>query len=227
MTFLRWLLFAGILIAAYLVGSVNTAIIISKLVGHKDVRESGSGNAGMTNVMRTMGFLPGIITFLIDASKAAAICALGKFIVFPYLYSELGFEFLRAEYGVYYCGIACIIGTVFPIFFGFKGGKGVAASCGIILVCEWKSAVIALTLFVVILIIKKTISLASISAAASLPLLNIIFAGAPDYTPQQKTAQCLLMGVMAVIVISKHKENIVRLFKGEEKPLVIKKTKES
>ncbi len=228
MTFLRWLLFAGILIAAYLVGSVNTAIIISKLVGHKDVRESGSGNAGMTNVMRTMGFLPGIITFLVDASKAAAICAIGKYIVFPYLNQELGFNLLLNPHcAVYYCGIACILGTVFPIFFNFKGGKGVASSCGIILVCEWKSAVIALTLFVVILMIKKPISLASISAAASLPLLNIIFAGAPDYTPQQKTAQCLLMGVMAVIVISKHKENIVRLFKGEEKPLVIKKTKES
>ena len=224
---MAWLFFAAVLIIAYLIGSVNTAIIISKVIGHKDVRDSGSGNAGMTNVMRTMGFLPGLVTFLIDASKAAAVCALGRLVVFPYLYSQLGFEFLRPEYGVYYCGIMCIIGTVFPIFFGFKGGKGVASSCGIILVCEWKSAVIALTLFVIILLIKKTISLSSISAAVSLPLLNIIFAGAPDYTATQKIVQCLLMAVMAVIVISKHKENIIRLIKGEEKPLVIKKTKES
>ena len=149
---MAWLFFAAILIIAYLIGSVNTAIIISKVIGHKDVRDSGSGNAGMTNVMRTMGFLPGLVTFLIDASKAAAVCALGRLVVFPYLYSQLGFEFLRPEYGVYYCGIMCIIGTVFPIFFGFKGGKGVASSCGIILVCEWKSAVIALTLFVIILL---------------------------------------------------------------------------
>lgn len=228
MTFMRWLFFALMLLIAYLVGSVNTAIIISKLVGHKDVRESGSGNAGMTNIMRTMGFLPGLITFLIDASKAAAVCAVGKFIVFPYLNAELGFDFLLSpNCGVYYCGIACILGTVFPLFFGFKGGKGVASSCGIILVCEWKSAVIALALFVVIFIIKRTISLASISAAVSLPFLNIIFAGAPDYSVTQKTVQCLLMGVMAVIVVSKHKENIIRLIKGEEKPLVIKKTKES
>ena len=130
---MAWLVFFLALIGSYLVGSINAAVIISKFIAHDDVRDHGSGNAGMTNVMRTMGVLPGLLTLLIDSAKGVLCCLLARLLVFPYVFGTLGFEFLRPEYAVYYCGILCLIGHIYPLFFGFRGGKGVATTLGVLL----------------------------------------------------------------------------------------------
>ena len=215
-----WTLFALSLVVSYLIGSINAAVIISKLVAHKDVRDFGSGNAGMTNVMRVMGFLPGLLTFLFDGLKGAAVCALAKFVVFPYVYSNLGYEFLRPEYAVFYCAFLCLIGHIFPVFFGFKGGKGVATSLGILFVCQYQTAIIGFSLFLIIFIFSRIISLGSVCACAAVPFINIIFAKGDNTSV---LIQCLLMGAAAGLVIFMHRSNIVRLIKGEEKKLIVNK----
>lgn len=211
------------LIFSYLVGSINAAVIISKAVSHKDVRDYGSGNAGMTNVMRVVGLKAGICTLLIDCLKGAVVCLVAKYAAFPFIYSHLQSEVFRPEYASYYCGILCLLGHAYPVFFGFRGGKGIAASLGILLVCRYESALIALAVFLIVFLISKIVSLGSICAAISLPFVNIAFA--KDFGGYSVLIQCLLMGALASIVLFFHRSNIVRLLHGEEKRLTLKNRK--
>lgn len=117
----------AVVIAAYFIGSVNFAVIFAKAFLKKDVRNLGSGNAGATNVMRTAGFLPGILTFVCDALKGFLASYLGR-LVFGLVISS-GIDWLDPIYGAYLCGVACMLGHVFPIFFQFKGGQGRSHKC--------------------------------------------------------------------------------------------------
>ena len=222
---MAWLVFFLALIGSYLVGSINAAVIISKFIAHDDVRDHGSGNAGMTNVMRTMGILPGLLTLLIDSAKGVLCCLLARLLVFPYVFGTLGFEFLRPEYAVYYCGILCLIGHIYPLFFGFRGGKGVTTTLGVLCVCQYQTALLALGVFLIVFLITRIISLGSIVASITLPVLNAIFASRIDGAPNAVLVQCLLISVITVIIIFMHRANIVRLVHGEEKKLTVKKGK--
>ena len=222
---MAWLVFFLALIGSYLVGSINAAVIISKFIAHDDVRDHGSGNAGMTNVMRTMGVLPGLLTLLIDSAKGVLCCLLARLLVFPYVFGTLGFEFLRPEYAVYYCGILCLIGHIYPLFFGFRGGKGVATALGVLCVCQYQTALLALGVFLIVFLITRIISLGSIVASITLPAFNAIFASRIDGVPNAVLVQCLLISVITVIIIFMHRANIVRLVHGEEKKLTVKKGK--
>lgn len=222
---MAWLVFFLALIGSYLVGSINAAVIISKFIAHDDVRDHGSGNAGMTNVMRTMGVLPGLLTLLIDSAKGVLCCLLARLLVFPYVFGTLGFEFLRPEYAVYYCGILCLIGHIYPLFFGFRGGKGVATTLGVLCVCQYQTALLALGVFLIVFLITRIISLGSIVASITLPVFNAIFSSRIDGAPNAVLVQCLLISVITVIIIFMHRANIVRLVHGEEKKLTVKKGK--
>lgn len=222
---MAWLVFFLALIGSYLVGSINAAVIISKFIAHDDVRDHGSGNAGMTNVMRTMGVLPGLLTLLIDSAKGVLCCLLARLLVFPYVFGALGFEFLRPEYAVYYCGILCLIGHIYPLFFGFRGGKGVSTTLGVLCVCQYQTALLALGVFLIVFLITRIISLGSIVASITLPVFNAIFASRIDGAPNAVLVQCLLISVITVIIIFMHRANIVRLVHGEEKKLTVKKGK--
>ena len=131
---------AAAVVIAYFFGSINFAVIFANAFLKKDVRELGSGNAGTTNVMRTAGFLPGALTFVCDALKGFAACFTGK-MLFIHAYPDT----IPWIYVAYMCGVACMLGHIFPIFFGFKGGKGVATSVGIFAVCCPIAIVIGLT----------------------------------------------------------------------------------
>ncbi len=198
-------------IAAYLIGSINFAVIFAKAFMKRDVRELGSGNAGATNVMRNAGLLPGILTFVFDALKGFVACYLGR-VIFDYMYTQTGDELLRGIIGAYLCGLACMVGHVFPLFFNFKGGKGVATSVGIFAVCCPVAIIIGLSVFAIVLIVSKYVSLSSVLAAITVVVLSIIFC--------DKTAlllpQIVLALAMGAIVIGKHKENIKRLTAGNE-----------
>lgn len=196
-------------LCAYLIGSINFAVIFSSIFLKKDVRKMGSGNAGTTNVMRTAGFLPGALTFICDALKGFVASYIG-YLVFDYISHFTVWS--AAIYGAYACGTACMLGHVFPIFYQFKGGKGVATSVGIFAVCCPIAIVIGLIVFAIVTVISKYVSLASITATVTVVTLSIVFRDM--YV--SKYPQIFFVIAMGAIVILKHSENIKRLLKGTE-----------
>ena len=199
----------AVVVLAYLLGSINFAVIFSKLFMKKDVREVGSGNAGTTNVMRSAGFVPGALTFLCDALKGFAACYIGK-MVFQTLSDVRGDDL--GVLGAYICGLICMLGHVFPVFFKFKGGKGVATSVGIFAVCAPIAIALGLAVYAVITLTTKYVSLASLSATVVVVVTSVIFRLTDGYLIWQ-----IVLGVaMGLIVFLKHKDNIKRLLTGTE-----------
>ena len=220
---MAWFVLVLTLVVSYCVGSINGAVVISTAHGGDDVRKEGSGNAGMTNMIRSRGIVPGLVTFAIDTFKGTVVCFIAKMWVLPYIYSALGYELLRPEYAVYYCAIACIFGHVYPVWFGFKGGKGVSTTLGVGFVCCWPTAVLGLALFIVMFLITKIVSVGSIAAAISLPILNYFFATRIEGSKYAVLIQVLLIIVMSLNILISHRANIGRLIRGEEKKLQPKK----
>jgi glycerol-3-phosphate acyltransferase PlsY len=202
-------------VLAYLLGSISFAIIFSKIFFKKDVRELGSGNAGTTNVMRTGGFKLGVITFLGDVLKGFVACIVGK-LVFKAIF-ENGEEW--AVYGAFLCGIACMLGHVFPIFFQFKGGKGIATSVGIFAVCCYPAIIIGLVVFALGVLLTRIVSISSIAAAITVVSCTMIFSFINK--PALFWPQAVLAILMGILVIAKHGDNIKRLINGTEKKLSI------
>lgn len=207
---------AAAVVIAYFLGSINFAVIFANAFLKKDVRELGSGNAGTTNVMRTAGFLPGALTFVCDALKGFAACFIGK-MLFIHAYPDT----IPWIYVAYMCGVACMLGHVFPIFFGFKGGKGVATSVGIFAVCCPIAIVIGLTVFALMVLLTKIVSLSSLIATVTVISLSIVF-----YNFDANIALPAVLSIsMGAIVFLKHKDNIKRLVKGEEKKITVRRKK--
>ena len=195
-------------ILAYLLGSISFAVVFSKLFIKGDVREMGSGNAGTTNMMRVGGFLPGALTFIFDALKGFVACFIGK-LVFSNLFESGD---VWGIYGAFICGVACMLGHVFPIFFQFKGGKGIATSVGIFAVCCPIAIIIGLTVFAISVLTTKIVSLSSMIATVTVVSLTMIFYNHNAlFWPQ-----AVLAVVMGLIVVIKHTENIKRLINGTE-----------
>lgn len=205
-------------IAAYLLGSINFAVIFSAVFVKKDVRDMGSGNAGTTNVMRTAGFLPGLLTFICDALKGFAACMIGK-LIFDYIHTATGAEWSLPIYGAYLCGVACMLGHIFPLFFQFRGGKGVATSVGIFAVCCPIAIIIGLAVFAVMTLITKIVSLSSLTATVTVVVISVVF-----YNENAALwLQAVLSIIMGAMVFLKHKENIKRLVSGEESKINIRR----
>lgn len=213
-----WLLCVAAVISAYLLGSINFALFFANAFLKKDVRKLGSGNAGTTNVMRTAGFLPGALTFVCDVLKGFAACYIGK-MLFCYALNTGGVKWAYPAYGVYLCGVACMLGHVFPVFFQFKGGKGVATSVGIFAVCCPKAIIIGLTVFALCVLITRIVSLSSLVATVTVISLSIVFY---DYSAPMLIPSLLSVS-MGLTVFLKHKDNIKRLVKGEEKRIKIRR----
>ena len=206
----------AVVILAYLLGSINFAVIFSKAFTKKDVREVGSGNAGTTNVMRSAGFLPGSLTFVFDALKGFAACYIGKTVF------EMISETKTDEWGIigaYICGLACMLGHVFPVFFKFKGGKGVATSVGIFAICSPVAIVLGLAVFALVTLTTKYVSLASLTATVVVVVCSLIF----RLTDAPILPQLILSVAMGVIVFAKHGDNIKRLLDGTENKIGSKK----
>ncbi len=203
---------------AYLIGSVSFAVIFSRAFSKEDVRSKGSGNAGTTNVMRSVGLLPGILTFVCDALKGFIACKAGE-LIFKYIAENSDAIWAEPIYGAYVCGVACMIGHIFPIFFGFKGGKGVATSVGIFLVCCPIAIATGLGVFALGLLLVRIVSLSSLMATVTVVVMSCIF----TTDTANKIPQIIMCGIMGVIVFVKHSANIKRLIKGEEKRFTVKR----
>lgn len=198
-------------LAAYLIGSINFAVIFSRVFLKRDVRELGSGNAGTTNVMRNAGFLPGALTFIFDALKGFAAVCIGK-AVFSYIHNATLTDWSEPIYGAYICGLFCMLGHVFPIYFQFKGGKGVATSVGIFSVCSPIAIISGLSVFAVSTLISKFVSLSSLLATVVVVVLSIVFRD----TSALLLPQAVMSILMGALVFFKHKDNIKRLIAGTE-----------
>lgn len=218
---MNYLFAAGVIIFAYLIGSVNFAVIISNIFTGKDVRKSGSGNAGATNVLRTVGVLPGTLTFLLDALKGFAACFAGK-TVFSLIFAQTEMAVFTPQYGAYICCLAVMLGHVFPLFFGFKGGKAVACSVGTFSVCCPVAIILGLLAFAVCLIISKIVSLSSLVATVVVVGTALVFE--IFSTAEYNVLPTIIMIIIAgTIVFVKHKKNIIGLINGTEKKIKAKK----
>jgi acyl phosphate:glycerol-3-phosphate acyltransferase len=196
----HWLLIA----AAYLLGSIPFGLLIVKAVGGEDIRSAGSGNIGAANVARNAGWLAGILTLLFDAGKGyLAVWIAGR-------YTNGSGRWMIAA------AVAAVAGHIFPIWLGFKGGKGVATTLGAFLPISAGAVAAAAALWVLIVLFWRYSSLGSIVAATSLPALVYVF-----YAPRHAPPDYMLAGtvVISVLVVVKHQGNIRRLIAGTESRL--------
>lgn len=188
-------------IAAYLLGSIPFGLLLGKVFGGRDVRSAGSGNIGATNVARVAGPVAGILTLLLDAAKGAlAIYLAGRL-------SEQSSTWMMIA------GLCALVGHCFPVWLGFRGGKGVATAAGIFLVLSPLSFLGAVILFVLVVLYWRFVSLGSISAAAAMPLL-IYFFWAPHHAPPYAVTFGSLAA--ALLIVYKHDANIQRMVQGDE-----------
>ncbi len=201
-------LFSFLLVAlvSYLLGCLNGAIFSSKLMSKQDVRDYGSKNAGLTNYLRTFGARGFWLVVLVDGLKGVLSGYIAMMLCGP-----LG---LRNE-GVMLSVVFCIIGHCFPVFFDFKGGKGVLTSLFTVLFFDWSIAVVILAVFALTFVLSKIISLSSVFAALSFPIFVLAF--------RYNTAIVLMALVAGGLVVFMHRENIKRILSGTEKKFQIKK----
>lgn len=204
-------------IAAYLIGSVSFSIICTHVFAGTDVRNHGSGNAGTTNVLRTAGKLPALLTFAGDFLKCVAAILLARFILV--LFGGIVPDELFIGY---YAGIFCMLGHIFPIFFGFRGGKAVATAGALVLMADWRLFLIAFILFAIVFAVTHIVSLSSIISVLSLPFSTCVAASLHSGSLVSLDVLCACL--VAFILIFKHRANIQRLRNGTE-PRVGQKTK--
>jgi glycerol-3-phosphate acyltransferase PlsY len=191
----------GWIALGYFLGSIPFGYLLVRMTGGGDIRFQGSGNIGATNVARTSGWSIGIATLVLDTAKGfLAVWLTGHF-------SRGNIRFMM------YAGLAAILGHIFPAWLRFEGGKGVATALGVFLAICWPALAAAVLLFLLVVLFWRYVSLASISAAAALPLL-VYLLYAPGHAPP--TAVSVSTLVAAVMVIFKHRDNIERLLAGTE-----------
>ena len=207
-------------IIAYLIGSVNFSILISKKMAGFDVREKGSGNAGTTNMLRSVGKKAAAITLICDILKG--VVSIGIAIIVGNIVKNLDRELL-----LQIAGIAVVIGHTFPIFFGFKGGKGVATSLGVLLMSNWQIGLICLVFALVLMALTRMVSLGSCGAAVLFPVLTLFINQHYTVLTEGKSGRVYFVYsvILAIIVLYNHRSNIKRILNGTENKLSFKGTK--
>ena len=192
------LLCAAAVVIGYLLGSVSSGVIVSRLYGHMDIRTVGSGNVGMTNVMRTLGWVPSFITFAGDALKGVLGAVIGKL--------------LAGDIGMNLGGFAAVIGHNWPVFFSFKGGKGMSTTFGYLLIADWRIALILVAVQAVIVFVTGYMSAASITTACALPIMTFVMGG-------HSVTFKIIAAIAALLAVYQHRSNIKRLINGSENKL--------
>jgi acyl phosphate:glycerol-3-phosphate acyltransferase len=204
------------LIAAYLFGSIPTAVWIGQAFYGIDVREYGSGNAGATNTFRVLGKKPGIAVMTLDIFKGYTATNLAYLIGLSVTGPHSSVQFANYQLAL---GITAVMGHLFPVFAGFRGGKGIATLFGMILAVHFPAAMLCVLVFVSVLLISKYVSLSSILAGFTFPL-SIIFVF------QSPIRSVVLYGMcICVLILVTHQKNIERLLKGKESKVFLFKKK--
>ena len=207
-------------IIAYCIGSVNFSVIISKKMAGFDVREKGSGNAGSTNMLRIVGKKAALLTLICDILKGVVAIIIS--ILIGAIVKDSNKELL-----LQIAGIAVVLGHTFPIFFGFKGGKGVATSLGILLMSNWQIGLICLVFALVLMALTRMVSLGSCSAAVLFPVLTLFINEHYTVLTEGKSGKVYFVYslILAIIVLFNHRNNIKRLLNGTENKLSFKSDK--
>ena len=201
-------------IVAYLIGSISFSIIISKKMAGFDVREKGSGNAGATNMLRSVGKKAAALTLLGDALKGVGA------ILFAILVGAIA-KSTDKSLLVQIAGILVVVGHTFPVFFGFKGGKGVATSLGVLLMTNWKIGLICLVFALVLMALTRMVSMGSVGAAILFPVL-VLFIDT-NFIVSDGSGYFIYSIILATLVAFNHRSNIKRILNGTENKLSFKK----
>jgi glycerol-3-phosphate acyltransferase PlsY len=189
----------SVLLGAYALGSIPWSFLVARLWGVADVRAVGSGNVGATNVMRSAGRLPGLLALLLDAGKGALAVALAQRL-------DDGPAVLPAL-----AAAGAVLGHVYPIFLGFRGGKGVATGAGAFLAVAPFPSLLALVVFAVVLATTRYVSLGSMAGALAIP--------AALYALDAPSPLCRVGVLLALLIVFRHQENVARLLRGSERRL--------
>lgn len=191
--------------AGYLLGSVSFAVVVSKLGYHEDVRDHGSGNAGMTNILRTYGKGAAAVTLAGDFCKGALAVVIGRLI----------FWLLRVDFmdGAYVAGMFALLGHLYPLYFGFKGGKGILTSVGVIFLINPLVGLMLLAVGLPLIFLTRIVSVGSLAGAASYPFFTWLTVYLKGENPVFDT---VFASVIALLVIYMHRENVKRLLNGTE-----------
>ena len=196
-------------VLAYFIGSISFSVIFSRKFAGFDVREKGSKNAGSTNVLRTVGKKAAILTLICDVLKGVLAVLIA--IIASKIWSDINVQLLK-----YIAGFLAILGHTFPIFFEFRGGKGVATALGVLLTLNWKIGLVCLIFALLIMAFTKIVSIGSILAAVLYPILTIFMGGTSFW--------CIVISILiALLVIFNHRSNLKRLREGTENKLSFKK----
>ena len=211
-----------LIIGSYLLGSINSAIILSKIIYHDDIRKHGSGNAGMTNMLRTYGKGAAGLTLLGDLLKTALAIALGGFL---FGFGYVGGISMANDGYCYVAGLFAVLGHIFPIYYGFKGGKGVLATATMALILTPVPFLILLVLFVIIVWMSKYVSLGSVTVAILYPVVlhgyfTITFSDA-QYTMPGLIAFSTI--TLAILIVWCHRGNLQRISNRTERKISFKK----
>lgn len=218
--------------ASYLIGSVNFSILLSRAIGGQDIRKSGSGNAGATNMLRTYGKKMGVITLLLDVLKGI-VCVLAAVLFVNYYHSAAAASVWEsADLAMYQsalslvsipyiAGVCVILGHNFPLYFGFKGGKGVATSLGVVLMLDWEAGLIIAVCAIAVMAVTRYVSLGSILGGAAYIIAEII---KMCVTGSFNVTELVCVIIIGGLLIIRHHANIKRLLSGTENKLGAKKT---
>ncbi|OGU68189.1 MAG: acyl-phosphate glycerol 3-phosphate acyltransferase [Stygiobacter sp. RIFOXYC12_FULL_38_8] len=214
-----------VIILSYLVGSIPTSILISKLVRGIDIRNYGSGNAGGSNVFRVLGWKWGILTIILDALKGAiAVIVVARFYLdrFPFNNVTPFDDFTLVQI---ICGVAAVMGHVWTLFAGFKGGKGIATGLGVLIMIVTVDMALALGVFFLVVGLSRYISLGSLAAAVAVPLIMIIRENIFGVDIRGYHTILPFAILLALFVIYTHRANIGRLLEGSERKVSFSKKK--
>lgn len=204
-------------VAAYLFGSINTSIILSKFKKN-DIRLSGSGNAGATNTLRVMGKTAAVVVVVGDALKAFVAAGIAAVIAYYFRISEPSTLILK-----YLALVAVVIGHNFPVYFGFKGGKGIVTSVAVIFALDWRLGIIVLGVGVVCIVLTRYVSLGSLIGCVLFPLVCYVkYMDAPMSYEKMVIIPAVFLGILGII---RHKNNIKKLMSGTERKIGEKSTK--
>ncbi|WP_409968173.1 glycerol-3-phosphate acyltransferase [Bengtsoniella intestinalis] len=199
-----------VIVGAYFFGCFNGAVIVSKYILRDDVRNHGSGNAGLTNFYRTFG---GVLTFVVigtDVLKAVLAVLLGSFVL-------SGIDPELMVLGKLLAGMCCILGHMFPCMFRFKGGKGILSGGTIAIMLDWRVAIIVWGAFIILVLLTRFVSLGSIAAGVGFPLTTGYFIGGMDHI--------ILATIIGFLLVWGHRANIKRLLAGEENKFSFRRKK--
>ena len=202
-------------VIAYFIGSINFSVIIGRKMAGIDVRQEGSGNSGSTNVLRTIGLKAALLTLICDILKGVIA------ILVALLIGNIVKNIDRALL-VQLAGIFVILGHTFPIFFEFKGGKGVATALGVLLMSNWEIGLICLVFALVIIIASRMVSMGAVGAAILFPVLTL-FMNDNFIVAASGMKYFIYSLILALIVIFNHRENIKRIMNGTENKIELKK----